>query len=249
MEEKKYGVLPIGFSKNDVDKEYNVKKYFYERIRFDQYIKSVGIVTANDYRFSIFDHSNNDDHRTIIIDNMNELGIEEHTKVDKFLFSCDYDRDYVHINFYGIEPGHKNTDPFIGECIIKILEEFKEFVDEYGDNILFDDRTLGLSNNFFRNNEIESKIGFITEYLNKHPEERKTKIRNKKTLSDLIEYAIESMEKETKKAQEEYKLKQKELEEQAYIESLSKAGKFFYTTKQKVKTKIKTLINPYNIEE
>ena len=184
------------FSKQDTTKEYGIKYYFEKALESENTIKSIGFVTNNDYIFTMFD--SNIDHTYFINENRKKLGITDDYNDDVFMFSCDNQTKVFTINFFNV-CNHKNTKLHIGNHLIKILSEYKKFVDENKDNLDFKNVRLNLDINFYRNNEVD--IYYERSY---------------KGFTNMIDDAIISLYNETKEAireKEEEKMR-KEVETQ-----------------------------------
>ena len=184
------------FSKHDTTKEYGVEYYFEEALKSERWIKSIGIVTNNDYIFTMFDGEI--DHTVYIDKCLKELGIDDNFNDDVFMFSCDNQTKIFRLGFTSICNG-KRTKVHIGEHIIKILREYKKFAESHKDELDFKDVRISLSSKFYRNNEVD--IYYENTY---------------KGFTNMIDDAIISLYNETKEAikEKEEEKKRKEPEEQ-----------------------------------
>lgn len=135
------------FSRNDRLKEYGIEKYFEEALKNrESHIKSLGIINSDEYKFYIFDN------QTIHMKYANIYIEDEHQ--DKVMFSCDNESEILTLRFNTFKES-EIPDIFIGKCMIKILEEYKEFVENNKDILDFKKVRLALSDNFYGENKVK----------------------------------------------------------------------------------------------
>ena len=139
MEEKSFK-----FSK-DEDKVYGIEYYFEEVLKSEHRIKGLGIITSDDYSFYMFDGSV--DH----INYTNKYSDDSHE--DKVMFSCDNETGKLTLIF-NCRKLSEIPDSFVGKTMIKVLEEYKNFLKKHHDELKHKQVKMELSNNFYKENTV-----------------------------------------------------------------------------------------------
>ena len=142
------------FKETDEIKEYGIKEYFDEAMKSADRIKSIGIVTSDEYRFYTFDSKVNHIVYT--------RKYSEDNHENKIMFLCDNETNLT-LSFEVCRQG-EIPSVFIGKCIKKILEEYKRFLKENKDTLDFKKIKLYLHHNFYGNNEVYYRMIDLPSY-------------------------------------------------------------------------------------
>ena len=172
------------FSKEDENKEYGIEYYFEEVLKTGRRTKSLGVINSDNYKFYMF----NGDHMAYT----SKYSDDEH--LDKVMFNCDNEAGSLALIF-NCRSQSEIGDVFIGRTMIKILEEYRKFLQKHHDEIKDKSVKFVLSNNFYKEN-------IVVPYDNKNLD----KIDK---LIGEINMAIISLHEEVASVEEELKEREK----------------------------------------